>query len=419
MKYFILCPYCNKTYIIDGENQTSFTCPNCGASNKYDDIVSTEDDTEKIRQAAEKIVQEKEERQNKLERLYQREDERKQRMSGQQELEEESSSVGNANSSGSKYAFEESDMPKAFSTLVIVAFVFLIIIYISCSQLPDKKTPASTINTDYIDLFPVQEQQETENMGATEIYTLKDEIAIAIANGDESKLKSYLYGSENYDDIPLSRWQSFFTKTFSLGWEDPTFHYIEFTFSFSLPRSDDTQATSHTEQDPYQVFRVWDSNLYRYSLQFCQNDSGEWFLFLNFFDVVSSSCEEALFEIWSAVKEAALTYADSSSIKKYFTDDITTDQLDDLLRCVRLSLEDHGPYANAQLTKLELFGSMSHEYYDEFSVEVYAHYQSQSSSHPGGRYFSKISLKYSDSEWQICELPDYNFFTIEPVESME
>lgn len=67
MKYFILCPYCNKIYIVDGENQVSFTCPNCGASNKYEDVVHAEDDEEKIRQAAKELVRQQEELRGKEE----------------------------------------------------------------------------------------------------------------------------------------------------------------------------------------------------------------------------------------------------------------------------------------------------------------------------------------------------------------
>lgn len=138
----------------------------------------------------------------------------------------------------------------------------------------------------------------------------------------------------------------------------------------------------------------------------------------DFFYMVSSSCEKELLEIWNAVKEAALTYADSSTIAGYFDDNITTEQLEELLSCVRFNLEEGGTYENAELIKLEPYGSICSSYYDIFSVTIRAEYRSQAVSHPEGNYFTLLYLKYSNSGWQIYKLTplDYVFFTIEPAE---
>lgn len=243
MKYFILCPYCNKTYIVDGENQTSFTCPNCGASNKHGDIVSTEDDTEKIRRAAEEIVREKEERRNKLERLYQQEDEQKRQRSDRQEPEEESSSgfsSNNANPFEEWYAFDKKDIQDARVPIVVIISILLIIFFIDSVRPHVQKPPVYTTKTDSKNSITESQKQETkkqedkkqeeqkqeeQKQNAAEIYSLKDKIVDAIASGDSSKLLSCFYGFEYYQEIPLSDWQALFQKYYGQNWGDPAFNY--------------------------------------------------------------------------------------------------------------------------------------------------------------------------------------------------
>lgn len=245
-----------------------------------------------------------------------------------------------------------------------------------------------------------------------------NDVAIAVSHGDASGLTDCLYGAENFDWISISDWESFFEEYYGEKWGN-TLGFIEMTYNSGWPPPDNTYEYAYFSIDiePYQIFDFKDTNGKVHTYTFYQNESGAWRLYLDYSGLVAPFCEEALLETWNAVKNTALNYGDFSAIEKYFTDNITTDQLNELLRYVRFNLGEGEPYDNANLTKLTLTGSMDSRSCDKFDMKLTAEYQSQSSSHPEGSYTAKIRLEYRDSQWLISDLYDYEFFIIESLNS--
>lgn len=52
MKYIVKCPYCDKNYIVESEHNETFTCPNCGGLGDASNVIQTDNETERIHQAA-------------------------------------------------------------------------------------------------------------------------------------------------------------------------------------------------------------------------------------------------------------------------------------------------------------------------------------------------------------------------------
>lgn len=403
MKYFILCPYCNKTYIIDGENQTAFTCPNCGASNKYSDIIRTEDDAEKIRQAAEDLVREQEEDAFRYFR-------------GKQEEKRSPFSFSDSDDSSEDHN-SHNDTESSQGALLIIAVIGIFLFLIFAYTLPTAGNHGSALDDDYRtkakEISQKLEGNGNKSAESAKIRALMDKVAYFVSFGYTEGLIDCLYGAENYTFISSADWKDFFKDYFGEYWADLDFRYTEVTYVSGWPVPDNPFISFSVDLEPYQIFEVKDSGgkLHRYT--FYQDESGEWRLFLDYSDLLAPSCKETLPEIWNAVKEAALDYADASAIRNYFTYDITGNKLDDLLRYVRFSLAEREPYAGAVLTALETSCSMDHSPDHKFKITVTAEYQSQSPDHPAGSYSSKIQLQYTDTGWKIYTLPDYTFFTIE------